>query len=62
MLSAMVPWSVFLTEHQHGAMRWTLGAKELLYRNRLLADFFRRSGARTVRSPTHPLHRRTSFF
>ena len=41
LVSTMFPWEFFLTEHKHGNVRWTLGAKELLYRNRIFSDFFR---------------------
>jgi len=40
LLSAMLPWSFFLTEHTHGKVRWSLCARELCYRNPLLGQFF----------------------
>jgi monolysocardiolipin acyltransferase len=41
LLSAMLPWTFFLTEHVHGRTRWSLCARELCYRNHLLGQFFR---------------------
>jgi monolysocardiolipin acyltransferase len=41
LLSAMLPWSFFLTDHLHGRVRWSLCARELCYRNPALAAFFK---------------------
>lgn len=35
-LSALVPWSYFLTEHQHHGIRWALCAREICYINPFL--------------------------
>jgi monolysocardiolipin acyltransferase len=40
LLSAMLPWSFYLSEHRHGRVRWSLCAREICYRNPLLAAFF----------------------
>lgn len=40
LFSAMLPWSFYLLEHRHGRVRWSLCARELCYRNPLLAAFF----------------------
>jgi len=40
LLSAMLPWSFFLTEHVHGKVRWSLCAREICYSNYLLGQFF----------------------
>lgn len=40
LLSAMLPWTFFLTEHSHGKVRWSLCAREVCYQNALLAQFF----------------------
>lgn len=39
-LSALVPWSYFLTEHQHHGIRWALCAREICYINPFLGQFF----------------------
>lgn len=41
LLSAMLPWTFFLTEHVHGRVRWSLCARELCYSNHLFAQFFK---------------------
>lgn len=38
--SAITPWSFFYTEHNHRRNRWSLCAKEICYKNRLLGNFF----------------------
>lgn len=40
LLSALTPLSFFFTEHRHHGVRWSLCAKEMCYRNSLLAAFF----------------------
>lgn len=39
-ISAMVPWSYFWTEHRHHGVRWALCAKEICYINQFLGQFF----------------------
>mmetsp|Transcript_23392 Transcript_23392/g.64909 ORF Transcript_23392/g.64909 Transcript_23392/m.64909 type:complete len:282 (-) Transcript_23392:199-1044(-) len=40
-LSAILPWSFFLSEYQHKGVRWTMCAKEICYSNWALSQFFR---------------------
>jgi len=40
LLSAMLPWRFFITEHLHKNVRWSLCAREICYRNPLLGQFF----------------------
>jgi hypothetical protein len=35
-LSAMLPWRYFYTEHQHHGVRWSLCAREMCFKNELL--------------------------
>lgn len=37
----MLPWSFYLSEHQHGRTRWSLCAREICYSNTLIGQFFR---------------------
>lgn len=39
-ISAMVPWSYFWSEHRHHGVRWALCAKEICYINAFLGQFF----------------------
>ncbi len=32
-ISAMTPWSYFITEHRHKGVRWAMCAKEICYSN-----------------------------
>ncbi|GBG00037.1 phosphate acyltransferase [Raphidocelis subcapitata] len=38
--SALLPWSLFWTEHAHGKMRWTMCAHDVCFKNELLSQFF----------------------
>lgn len=40
LLSAMLPWRFFITEHLHKNVRWSLCAREICYSNPLLGQFF----------------------
>lgn len=40
LLSAITPLSYFFSEHRHHGVRWSLCAREMCYRNPLLAAFF----------------------
>ena len=34
--SALIPWSHISSEHRHKGVRWSLCAKEICYKNKLL--------------------------
>jgi len=40
LISTIIPWSFFWTEHSHHGNRWSICAKEICYKNWLLGQFF----------------------
>ncbi|CAG9466934.1 unnamed protein product [Pedinophyceae sp. YPF-701] len=40
-LSNLMPWRFFYTEHLHGLNRWTMCAKEICFKSSVLSTFFR---------------------
>lgn len=40
-ISALLPWEVFYRENQHQKVRWSMCAKSVCFKNKILEDFFR---------------------